>query len=264
MKAMISPLAHVDASARLGENVIVHPFAYVDKDVALGDGCEIMPYASVMNGTRMGCRNKVYQGAVVGADPQDFRWKGGDSYCTIGDDNVIREHVIINRGFETSEGTLIGDNCVIMANSHVGHDCRLSGKSVLGNGVTMAGNVHVGENVILSSNTIFHEDSNVGDWVLVKGGCRISGNVPPYIIVAHNPVAYFGVNAYVMRKHGFTTEQIDDIAKAYRHVYQSGTSVFNALKRIEADVDPSAHRDAITDFIRRSNLQIVAVPVELE
>lgn len=68
---MISPLAHVDASARLGENVIVHPFAYVDKDVALGDGCEIMPYASVMNGTRMGCRNKVYQGAVVGADPQD-------------------------------------------------------------------------------------------------------------------------------------------------------------------------------------------------
>ena len=67
-----------------------------------------------------------------------------------------------------------------------------------------------------------------------------------------------------MRKHGYTNDQIDDIAKAYRHVYQSGTSVFNALKRIEADVDPSADRDAITDFIRQANMQIVAVPVELE
>lgn len=261
---MISPLAHVDPSAKIGDNVTIHPFAFIDKDVVIGNDCEIMPYASIMNGTRIGCRNKLYQGAVVGADPQDFRWKGGESACTIGDDNVIREHVIINRGFETPEGTQIGDNNFIMANSHVGHDCKLAGKSVLGNGVTMAGNVHVGANVILSSNTIFHEDSNIGDWVLVKGGCRISGNVPPFIIVAHNPVAYFGVNAYVMRKHGYTSEQVDDIAKAYRHVYQSGTSVFNALKRIEADVDPSDAREAITDFIRRSNLQIVAVPVELE
>lgn len=261
---MISPLAHVDPSAKLGENVIVHPFAFIDKNVVIGDECEILPYASIISGTRMGKRNKVYQGAVVGADPQDFRWKGVEAHCVIGDDNTIREHVIINRGFESPEGTVIGNNNVIMANSHVGHDCRLTGNSVLGNGVTMAGNVRIGANVILSSNTIFHEDSKVGDWVLVKGGCRISGNVPPFIIVAHNPVAYFGVNAYVMRKHGFDNDRIDDIAKAYRHVYQSGTSVFNALKRIEADVDPSPDRDVITDFIRSANLQIVAVPVELE
>ncbi|MBD5235800.1 MAG: acyl-ACP--UDP-N-acetylglucosamine O-acyltransferase [Barnesiella sp.] len=261
---MISPLAHVDATAKIGKNVTIHPFAFIDKNVEIGDDCEIMPYASVINGTKMGCRNKVYQGAVVGADPQDFRWKGEEARCTIGNDNVIREHVIINRGFETKEGTVIGDFVFIMANSHVGHDCKLAGQSVLGNGVTMAGNVEIGANVILSSNSIFHEDSKVGDWTLVKGGCRVSGNVPPFIIVAHNPVEYFGVNAYVMRKHGYTDDQVDDIAKAYRHVYQSGTSVFNALKRIEADVEPSAHRDAITDFIRKVDLKIVAVPVELE
>ena len=261
---MISPFAHVDPTAKLGENVTVHPFAYIDKDVVIGDGCEIMPYASILHGTRMGKNNRVFQGAVVGADPQDFRWKGNEAVCTIGDDNTIREHVIINRGFESPEGTVIGNQNFILANSHVGHDCRIEGRTVLGNGVTMAGNVKVGTNVILSSNTIFHEDSKVGDWVLVKGGCRIAGNVPPFIIVAHNPAAYFGVNAYVMRKRGYNDEQIDEIAKAYRHVYQSGTSVFNALKRIEADVEPSADRDAITDFIRAANLQIVAVPIELE
>lgn len=51
---MISPLAYVDASAKLGNNVIVHPFAYIDKNVEIGDNCEIMPYASVLSGTRMG------------------------------------------------------------------------------------------------------------------------------------------------------------------------------------------------------------------
>ena len=109
-----------------------------------------------------------------------------------------------------------------------------------------------------------HEGSHIGDWVLVKGGCRISGNVPPYVIVAHNPGSYFGVNAYVMRKGGFDADTIDDIAKAYRHVYQSGTSVFNALKRIEDDVKAGEYRDKIIDFVRAHNLQIVAVPIDLE
>lgn len=86
----------------------------------------------------------------------------------------------------------------------------------------------------------------------------------PYIIVAHNPAAYFGVNAYVMRKHGFTDDQVDDIAKAYRHIYQSGTSVYNALKRVEADIDPSEIRDNIMNFVRSVNLRIVAIPVDLE
>lgn len=261
---MISPLAHVDPAAKIGENVTVHPFAYIDANVEIGDGCEIMPYASIIHGTRMGKNNRVFQGAIVGADPQDFRWKGDETFCYIGNDNTIREHVIINRGIHREGGTRIGDNTFIMAESHIGHDCQLEGKSVIGNGVTMAGNVRIGMHTILSSNSVFHEDSRVGEWVLVKGGCRISGNVPPFVIIAHNPAAYFGVNAYVMRKKGFTDGQIDDIAKAYRHVYQSGTSVFNALKRIEADIEDTPDRKAIVDFIRGVNLNIVAVPVEME
>lgn len=261
---MISPLAHVDPSAKIGENVTVHPFAFVDGDVEIGDGSEILPYASVMHGTRIGKNARVFQGAIVGAEPQDFRWKGVRSFCYVGDNVTIREHVIINRGITADGGTRIGDEVWIMADSHIGHDCLLEGKTVVGNGVTMAGDVHIGANTILSSNCMLHENSRVGEWVLIKGGCRISGNVPPYVIIAHNPAVYFGINAYVMRKHGFTDEEVDDIAKAYRHVYQSGTSVFNALKRIEADIEDSPVRQSIIDFIRDSKLNIVAVPVDLE
>lgn len=260
---MISPLAYVDPSAKIADNVKIHPFAFIDKDVVIGEGCTIYPYASVLRGTRMGKNCRVFQGAIVGAEPQDFRWKGGFTYCTIGNNVTIREHVIINRGIRPeTEGTFIGDECFILANSHIGHDSKVIGRCVLGNGVTVAGDVVIDECVILSSNVIVHEKSRIGKWVLVKGGCRISGNVPPFIILAHNPAAYFGVNAVVMSKHGFTEEEIGNIAKAYRNIYQSSISVFNALRRIEADIDPSPVRTEILDFVRGVDNHIVALPID--
>lgn len=261
---MISPLAYVDPSARLADDVKVHPFAFIDADVEIGPGTEIMPYASVLRGTRMGANNKVYQSSVIGADPQDFRWKGEDTYCYIGDNNVIREQVIINRGITPERGTRIGDGVFVMAETHIGHDSHIVGRSVLGNGVKIAGDVVVDECAILSSGVMLHENSRVGKWALVKGGCRINGNVPPYVIIAHNPASYFGVNAVVLRKHNFTEEDIDDIAKAYRHIYQSGTSVFNAIRRIEADLDDNEVRRSIVNFVHECSNKLVAVPKEVE
>ncbi len=261
---MISPLAHVDPSAKIGQNVKIYPFAFIDKDVEVGDNCEIYPYASLMPGTRMGKNCRVFQGSIISAEPQDFRFKGDDSLCVIGDDVVIREHVIINRSIHPGGATRIGSESFILAESHVGHDTVIEGKSVLGNGATIAGDCQVGRCVILSSNAMLHDGSKVGDWVMIKGGCRVAGNVPPYIIVAHNSVAYFGVSAFVMRKHGYTEEQIDDIAKAYRNIYQSGISVFNALRRIEADLNPSEIRDNILTFIRSNDSKIVAIPIDME
>ena len=149
-----------------------------------------------------------------------------------------------------------------MAESHIGHDTVIKGKCVIGNSVLIAGDAEVNECSILSSCSILHEKSKVGRWVLIKGGCRINGNVPPFTIFAHNPVSYFGINAVVMRKHGYTEEQIDDVAKCYRHVYQSGTSVFNAVRRIEADVDDNEVRQEVVDFIRKNDMKIVALPID--
>lgn len=227
---MISSLAYVDPSAKLGNNVTVHPFAYIDRDVEIGDDCEIFPYASVMRGTAMGKKCRVFQGAIIGAEPQDFRWKGEDTRCVIGDSVTIREHVIINRGIHPDGGTSIGSETFIMADAHVGHDTKVMGRCVIGNGATVAGDCEIDECSILSSNCVLHEGSKVGKWVLVKGGCRIAGNVPPYVIIAHNPAAYFGINAYIMRKKEFSDQQIDDIAKAYRNIYQSGISLYNAMQ----------------------------------
>lgn len=254
---MISPLAYVDPKATLGKDVTVHPFAYIDADTVVGDGCVIMPYASVIHGTTLGKGVKVYQGAIVGADPQDFRWKGEPTRCTIGDNTVIREHVIINRSIHPDGCTEIGADSFVLAESHIGHDTRIAGRCVIGNGVNIAGDVTVEEGTILSSNAVLHEKVRVGKFAMVKGGTRVSKNVPPYVIVAHNPVVYYGVNSVIMRKHaGFTEEQIDDIAKAYRHIYQCQTSPFNAIIRIEEDLEPTPIRAEIVSFVRASNYKL--------
>ncbi len=259
---MISPLAFVDSSAKLGNNVTVHPFAFIDKDVEIGDNCVIMPYASIMNGSRLGNNIKVYNGAIIGADPQDFRWKGEKTYCTIGDDTVVREQVIINRSIKEGQTTKVGKSCFLMAETHIGHDSVVSDKCVLGNGAKVAGDVHIGTCTILSTGAKINAGSRIGDWVFIKGGCRISGNVPPFVIMAHNPVVYYGVNAMVMRDKAkkFSETAIDNIAKAYRHVYQCNISIFNATKRIEADIPECPERDEILAFIQSCNGKLVALP----
>ncbi len=255
---MISQLAHVDPEAKIGKNVTIHPFAFISKNVEIGDDCVIYPYVSLLNGTHIGDRTKIYNGAIIGAEPQDFRWKGEASQCIIGSDTKIREHAIIRRGISEDSATRIGNEVFVMAECNIGHDAFIHDKCVIGNGCQIAGNCIVNTCSILSSGVILHTNSEIGSWAMIKGGCRISGNVPPYVIMAHNPVTYFGVNAYIMRHCNFTEGAIDNVAKAYRHMYQCNTSTFNALKRIEIDIEPSPERDAILKFVRDHNLDIVA------
>ena len=260
---MISPLAYVDPAAKIGKDVTIHPFAYIAADTVIGDGCEIFPFASIMSGARLGKNNKIFNGAVISAQPQDFRWKGQPTLCTIGDNNVIREQVIINRAIAPEGVTRIGSDCFIMAETHIGHDSTISSKCVIGNGVKIAGDVFIDECTILSSNVMINEHVKVSRWVFVKGGCRISNNVPPFVIIAHNPVKYYGVNAPIMTRHGkFTQDEVEDAAKAYRHIYQTQTSTFNALNRIEGDIAPGRVRDNILKFVRDNNYKIIAIPVQ--
>ena len=259
--AKISNLAFVHPGASLAEDVIVDPFAYIDDNVVIDAGCHIHPHASILSGARIGKNNEIFEGAIISATPQDFRWKGESSFVVIGDNNKIREQVIINRGIYEGSKTVVGSKCFIMAQSHIGHDTEIGDYCVLGNAVKIAGDVKIGQYSILSSHALVHEKCHIGDWVLIKGGCRVNGNVPPFAVMAHNPITYFGVNAFVLKKGKKTDEIIDDIAKCYRHVYQTNTSAFNALRRIREDVDPSPERDLIIDFIEGHGLRLAALPL---
>lgn len=254
----ISPLAFVHPEAKLGDNVTVGAFVYIDRNVEIGDGCFIHSHSSVLSGARIGKNNRIYEGCIIAATPQDFRWKGEESYVVIGDGNKIREHVIINRSIHQGGKTEIGNGCCVMAQSHIGHDTKIGNECVLGNGVKIAGDCKIGDRCIFSSGSLVHEGYEVGDYVLVKGGCRVTGNVPPYTVMAHNPISYYGVNSYILTRAGVSDATIDDIAKCYRHIYQSHIAMHNACRRIKDDVDAGLERDNILAFLKRNNYEVAA------
>lgn len=254
---MISPKAYVDPEARIGQHVTVHPFAYIDKNVEIGDSCEIMPYASILNGTRMGRNNRVFQGAVIGAEPQDLNFKGDATRVCIGDGNQIRENVVINRATTPEGCTVIGNDNSLMEGVHVSHDVTIGNKCVIGYGSKIAGNCRIGDHVIFGGLVLAHQYCRVGQWAMVQGSCHFYKDVPPYIIAAHQPIAYHGVNAVVLSHYHFSEAVLEQIANTYRIIYQGNNTIVDALAKIEEQITMSDEIRHITGFIRESKRGII-------
>ncbi len=254
---MISPLAYVDPSAKIGNNVTVHPFAYIDKNVEIGDDCVIMPYASIMSGARMGKGNTVYQGAVVAAVPQDFAYTGENTLAVIGDNNVIRENAVIIRGTHECHSTKIGNGNFIMCSTRLSHDVEVGNHCIIGNGSQVSGNCIIQDNSILASNVLMQGSTRLGTFAMVQGGCRFIKDIPPYIIAAHEPIAFYSINAKVLEYAGISETVIKHIAQAYRILYKVNTSQHDALLRIREQIPMSPEIQNIVDFVETSKLGII-------
>ena len=255
--SMISPLAYIDASAKLGKNVKVHPFAYIDKNVEIGDDCEIMPYASIMNGARLGKRNRVFNGAVIAAEPQDFNYKGDETIVEIGNDNVIRENVVINRATYAGGMTKIGNHNFLHEGVHISHDTQIGNYCVIGYGSKISGDCMVEDHVIFGGNVLVSQGCRVGQWSMVQTGCRFRKDVPHYVIAALEPISYHGVNSVLLLREGFDEKTIKHISHAYRIIYQGNTSLFDSLLMIKDQVPMSEEIEHMIDFIGQTKLGII-------
>ncbi|MFA4181644.1 acyl-ACP--UDP-N-acetylglucosamine O-acyltransferase [Xylanibacter rodentium] len=254
---MISEKAEISPKAKIGKNVTIYPFAYIEDDVEIGDNCVIFPYVSIMKGTRLGRNNKVFQNTVLGAMPQDFYYKGDDTSLIIGDDNTIRENVVINRATFSSGQTVIGNRNFLMEGVHISHDTKITDACVFGYGVKIAGDCEINNRVILSSSVIINPKVRIGTSAMISSGCRISKDVPPYIVACGNPVQYGGVNKLTLENHKVSEKVQGHIANAYRLVFHGQTSVFDAVKQIEQQVPDGDEVRTIIKFIQGTQLGII-------
>lgn len=255
---MISPLAFVDPNAKIGNNVTVMPFAFIDRNVEIGDDCIIMPYASIMSGTILGKGNKIHQHAVLGAEPQDFKFKGDETRLVIGDNNHIRENVVISRATNAGNESVIGNDNFLMDKVHFCHDVKVGNNCVFGIGTSVAGECSFDDFVILSSNVVVNQGCRFGKYSLVQSGSCVSKFVPPYIIVSGNPCVYHGVNAIVMQHTMHVSDRIlRHILNAYRLLSQTGSSVQDAMQKIEDQVPKSPEIMDILNFVRNAEKEII-------
>ena len=236
---MISPLAYVSPKAQIGKNVTIDAFAYIDDNVIIGDNCHIFP------------------SAVIGAVPQDLKYKGEETWTIIGDNCVLREFVTVHRGTASKGKTVVGNNNLIMAYCHIAHDCILHDNIIMSNVTQLAGEVEIDDYAVIGGGTLVHQFTHIGGHVMIQGGSKINKDIPPYAIVAREPIAFCGINSVGLNRRGFTPEQIHTIQEVYRLIYQSGMNTTQALEHIEATMPQSAERDTIVSFIRNSTRGIV-------
>jgi UDP-N-acetylglucosamine acyltransferase len=228
----------------------IHPTAVIEDKVEIGPDCEIGAYAVIKQFTKIGARNRIFEHAVLGGEPQDVKFKGEPSYLEIGDDNLIREFCTFHRANGEGATTRVGSRNFFMVGVHVAHNCIIGDDNVFANDVALAGHIEIEDHVFLSNNVGAHQFVRIGRYAMVGGKSKIVQDVLPFFITDGNPPRLRGVNSVGLRRAGFSEEARRALKDAYRTLFRSSKSLEDALQQL-AQVDDE-HVSHLLSFIRGS------------
>jgi UDP-N-acetylglucosamine acyltransferase len=254
----IDPRAVIEPGAKLAPDVVVGPYAIIGANVEIGPGCRIGPHSVVTGWTRLGANNQIFQFSSIGDAPQDKKYAGEPTRLEIGDRNVFREYVTVNRGTTHDEGvTRIGDDNLFMAYTHVAHDCRIGNHVVMANVATLAGHVEIGDHVIMGGLSAVHQFCKIGAHAFIANNTAVTRDVPPYVMAVGQPAEPHSVNATGLSRRGFTPEQVRNVKSAFRTLYRSELPLETALERLRDAAATQPEVAAMVDFIGRSTRSLV-------
>lgn len=247
----IHPTAVVDAAARLGRNVSIGPFSLIGAQVEIGDDTVVGAHCSITGPTRIGRGNHIHGHSAIGGAPQDKKYAGERVELVIGDNNVIREFVTINRGTAGGGGcTSIGNDNWLLAYTHIAHDCRVGSHCVFSNNATLAGHVEVGDHVILSGFAGIHQFCRIGMHAFIGMGAFVNGDVPPFVLVAQEGYGRpRGINSEGLKRRGFDSSRTATIRRAYRLLYKTGAEGDEARARLRELAADSPDVQAMLEFV---------------
>jgi len=252
MASHIHPTAIIDKTAEIGPDVEIGPFSYIGPHTRVGAGCKIGPQVIILGGVRLGKNCSIYPGAVIGGEPQDYKFKGVRSYVEIGDNNIIREYVTIHRSSQEGGKTIIGNDNFLMAYTHIAHDCKIGHQVVITNYTGLSGHVTVEDKVIISGYVAVHQFVRIGELAIISAQTGLAKDVPPYMIGEGRPCIIRGVNIIGLRRNGVPPEVRLNIQRAYRLLFRSGLNTTQALQRIRDEIEPSREIVHLLEFIQGS------------
>lgn len=244
----VHPTALVEAGASLGEGVEIGAFSLIGARAVIGHESKIQSHVIIEGDVRIGQRNVVSHGSVIGGPPQDLGFAAStESRVEIGDDNVIREHCTIHRGTTEGSATTIGNANFLMAGVHVGHNCRIGKEIIIANNCLLGGYVQIDDRVFLGGGTVFHQFMHVGRLVMTQGRSGFSKDIPPFVLAADKNCVY-GVNVVGLRRAGFSASERQEIKRAFKLLYRSGLNLKQALEKA-ADSDFGTSGREFFDFV---------------
>jgi len=247
----IDPRAVVSGRAQLAAGVRIGAYAIVGDDVELGEGTILHPHAVVHGPARLGGANVLHPFCVVGGDPQDLKYNGETTRLEVGNANVFREGVTVNRGTGQGGGlTRIGNDNFFMTDAHVAHDCVVGNRTIFANSATLAGHVVVADHATIGAFSAVHQFCRVGRFAYIGGYTVVTQDVPPFSsVVTERDTRCYGVNTVGLERRGFDQERVRTIESAYRLLLRSKLNTTQALDQMRATLDGSPDVAELIAFI---------------
>lgn len=257
----IHPTAVIDPRTQLGPTVSVGAYSVIGPDAVLGAGCQVGHHVVLEGEVRVGERARIGHGSVIGAAPQDLKYREGTpSGVRIGADTVIREHVTIHRATREHGWTEIGQHCLIMASSHIAHDCQIGDQVIIINYAGLTGHVRVDDRATVGGLSGIHPFARIGTYAYIGGCSKVNQDVPPYVIVDGAPATARAVNLIGLRRGGVGAEDRRQIQAAFRILYRSGLAPASAIQRIRTELALTPFMARLVEFVETSKLGIVGPP----
>jgi UDP-N-acetylglucosamine acyltransferase len=253
----IHATAIVDPGAQIGTGTTVGPYCIIGADVVLGENCWLQHHVTLAGPMQAGAGSKFYAYCSIGQQTQDLKYKGEPTYLEIGDENVFREFVTVNRSTMSEGKTRIGSRGNFLAYSHIGHDCTVGDEVVFSNNGTLAGHVQVGDNAVMGGLTAVHQFCRVGRFAITGGCSKIVQDVPPFMIADGNPAEVRGINTVGLERKGFAAEKIKTIKEAFRLIYRSKFNTRQAIEALRKELPASEEINQIIEFIEQSERGII-------
>jgi UDP-N-acetylglucosamine acyltransferase len=249
----IHPTAIVHPQANIAAGVKIGAYSLIGENVRIGSGTVIEPHAVIEGPSEIGERCHIFPFASIGAAPQHLRYRGEPTRLIIGNGNVFREFVTVNRGTVEGGGeTVLGGGNFIMAYSHIAHDCRVGNQVILANGATLAGHIEVEDFAIVGGLVAIHQFVRVGCYAIIGGASAVPQDVPPYVCASGNRAHLFGLNNVGLKRHHFPETTISALKQAYRIIFRSHIPLSKALDKVQAEVPDLPEVRHLLDFLKSS------------
>lgn len=255
----IHPTAIVDPRARVPKSCTVGPYCIVGPEVELGEHCELISHVWMQGPCKIGDHNRFFPFGAIGIEPQDVSYRGEKTLLEMGDHNVVRESVTLNRGTVKGGGvTRIGSHTLIMAYAHVGHDSQIGDHAMLVNAATLAGHVIVEDWAVVGALCPVHQFVRIGAHAYIGGGTTITQDVLPFAKVsARRDVATFGMNSVGLERRGFSKERVRKIHHAYRVLLNSKLNTSQAIDKLKLEGDQGEDVAMIIKFVEQSERGVI-------
>ncbi len=187
-KACIYPNVYVGENATIAAGCVIHPGCFIGDGASIDSGTVLHPNVTVYNGCRIGSDCIIHAGAVIGSDGFGFVWDGEKhrkipqvgivmignhveigSNCTV--DRAALTATMIGNGVkmdnlvQIGHNVVIGDHCILVAQSGVAGSSRLGVGVVLAGQAGVAGHISVGDGCTASAKAGIVSDLKPGQTV---------------------------------------------------------------------------------------------------